>query len=278
MRKWSMVIRRIMVWLSAHDSNNESLIEIPEAGDWMDLFGHSYNVLYDEVLWFYCNLCSGRIEELLGRYNEAGTFLRKAQEIKETINRSFWPSERSEVLKSFSEQQFSIGDTHYLIAEITPFGFDWRCDVWANILAALFNVLSIERARKAFRFMWGVGIKEPAPAANLYPPVNAGDPDWRPYFPVNLLNLPHHYHNGGVWPFIGGYWVQFISRLGMRDLASQELFRLSQVNEKGITSDWEFNEWVHGRTGRPLSKTYQAWSAAGFMQAYNDLKTSYEPM
>lgn len=277
MRRWAPIIRRIMHWLSAHDSNSDSLIEIPEAGDWMDLFGHSYNVLYDEVLWFYCNLCSGRIEELLGRYNEAGVFLRKAQEIKETINRSFWPSERSEALKSFSEQQFSIGDTHYLIAEITPFGFDWRCDVWANILAALFNVLSIERARRAFRFMWGVGINEPAPVANLYPPVNAGDPDWRPYFTVNLLNLPHHYHNGGIWPFIGGYWVQFISRLGMRELAEQELYRLAQVNEKGITSDWEFNEWVHGKTGRPLGKSYQAWSAAGFIQAYHDLKTSYEP-
>ncbi|MBN2049880.1 MAG: HAD-IIB family hydrolase [Spirochaetales bacterium] len=278
LRRWAPEIRRIMLWLSAHDSNNDTLLEIPEAGDWMDLFGHSYNVLYDEVLWFYCNLCSGRVEELLGRYNEAGTFLRKAQEIKETINRSFWPSERSEILKNFSEQQFSIGDTHYLIAEITPFGFDWRCDVLANILAALFNVLSIDRAHKAFRFMWGVGVNEPAPVANLYPPVSAGDPDWRPYFTVNLLNLPHHYHNGGIWPFIGSYWVQFISRLGMKDLAGQELYRLAQVNEKGVAGDWEFNEWVHGLTGRPLGKSFQAWSAAGYIKAYRDLKLSFTPV
>ena len=39
-----------MNWLSAHDSNNDGLLEIPEAGDWTDLFGRSYNVLYDEVV------------------------------------------------------------------------------------------------------------------------------------------------------------------------------------------------------------------------------------
>ena len=34
------------------DSNNDGLIEIPESSDWMDLFPRSYNVLYDEVLWY----------------------------------------------------------------------------------------------------------------------------------------------------------------------------------------------------------------------------------
>ena len=39
-----------MNWLSALDSNNDGLLEVPEAGDWTDLFGRSYHVLYDEVL------------------------------------------------------------------------------------------------------------------------------------------------------------------------------------------------------------------------------------
>lgn len=276
LRLWAPVIRKVMSWLWAHDSNNDGLIEVPEAGDWMDLFGRSYNILYDEVLWYYCNLCAGRLEELLGSYEDAGYYLREAQRIKETINRKFWPSIRSDIMKTFADQQYTMGDTQYLIAEITPFGFDWRCDVYANILAALFNVVSLDRARTAFRFMWGVGVNEPSPVVNLYPPVNAGDPGWRPYYTVNLLNLPHHYHNGGIWPFIGAYWVQFISRLGMRDLAQQELYRLAQVNAMGSRSEWEFNEWVHGKTGRPMGKAYQAWSAAGFISAYHSLQTSTE--
>ncbi len=271
LRAWKDVIFKILDWLWAHDSNADDLIEVPEAGDWMDLFGRSYNVLYDEVLWFYCNLCAGRIAELTGDYEKAGYYLRKSQSIKQTINRKFWPSIHSDTIKTFADQQYSLGDTQYLLAEITPFGFDWRCDVYANILAALFNVISMEKARTAFSFMWGVGVNEPAPVANLYPPVNAGDPGWRQYYTVNLLNLPHHYHNGGVWPFIGSYWVQFISSLGMRNLAQNELYRLAQVNEKGARYEWEFNEWVHGQTGRPMGKAFQAWSAAGFISAYDSL-------
>jgi hypothetical protein len=176
------------------------------------------------------------------------------------------------ISRSFADQQFSLGNTSYLLAEITPFGFDWRCDVYGNILAGLFNVIDLERTRVAFRFMWGVGVNEPFPVVNLYPPVNAGDPGWRNYYTVNLLNLPHHYHNGGIWPFIGAQWVRFISRLGLKELAQQELYKLAELNRLGINHEWEFNEWHHGKTGRPMGKAFQAWSAAGFIQAYDELQ------
>ena len=45
-------LQRAIDWLSALDANNCGMLEIPEAGDWTDLFARSYNVLYDEVLWF----------------------------------------------------------------------------------------------------------------------------------------------------------------------------------------------------------------------------------
>ena len=273
MREWFDLLQKCMTRLSALDSNNDALLEIPEAGDWTDLFGRSYNVLYDEVLWYGANLFFGRLAELLGNYHLASEYIRKAQLVKEAILRKFWPSVHTDsVSKTFADQQFSLGETSYLLAEITPFAYDWRCDVYANILAALFNVLDLERARIAFRFMWGVGANDPYPVANLYPPVNAGDPNWRTYYTVNLLNLPHHYHNGGIWPFIGADWVRFVSRLGLKDIAQQELLKLAKVNQQGISNEWEFNEWVHGETGRPMGKAYQAWSAAGFIQAYHDLQ------
>ncbi len=98
-----------------------------------------------------------------------------------------------------------------------------------------------------------------------------GDPDWRPYYSVNVLNLPHHYHNGGIWPFVGGHWVRFINKLGLRELALHELHRLTQINQAGVSQEWEFNEWAHGRTGRPMGKAYQAWSASEFIRACHEL-------
>lgn len=269
-------LQRAMDWLSAHDSNNDGLLEIPEAGDWTDLFGRSYNVLYDEVLWYRANVCFGRILEFLGDYERAADYLRWSQHIRGRILDLFWPSTApSEAAKHphrFADRQFGMGDTQYLIAEITPFAFNWRCDVYANVLAYLMNLLDADRARTAFRFMWGVGVNEPHPGANLYPVVQAGDPDWRAYYTVNLLNLPHHYHNGGIWPFIGGMWVRFIHRLGFHDVACRELVRLAKLNQLGRDQEWEFNEWAHGQTGRPMGKAYQAWSAACFIRACQEIE------
>ncbi len=277
LRRHAESLQRAMNWLSAHDSNNDGLLEIPEAGDWTDLFGRSYNVLYDEVLWYRCNVCYGRILELLGDFGRAADYLRWSQQIRTRVLETFWPS-TSLVLEDnkrphrFADRQFNLGDTHYLLAEITPFSFNWRCDVFGNVLAFLMNLLDVKHALTAFQFMWGSGVNSPWPVANLYPVVQAGDPDWRAYYTVNLLNLPHHYHNGGVWPFIGGMWVRFIHRLGFHEVACRELLKLAQLNQLGRDHEWEFNEWAHGQTGRPMGKAFQAWSAASFIRACQEVE------
>jgi sucrose-6-phosphatase len=276
-------LAKVMNWLEAHDSNNDGLLEIPEAGDWTDLFGRSYNVLYDEVLWYRANVCYGRILEFMGQFEPAAAYLRASQRIRARVLNTFWTTtqpgeEEARRPHRFADRQFALGDTQYLLAEITPFAFNWRCDVYANILAFLMNLLDLERARTAFRFMWGVGVNQPWPVANLYPVVQSGDPDWRAYYTVNLLNLPHHYHNGGLWPFIGGMWVRFIQRLGFHEVACRELVRLAQMNQMGRDQEWEFNEWYHGDTGRPMGKAYQAWSAAAFVHACHELDAGPDSM
>ena len=279
--EYAVPLERMMNWLSALDSNNDGLLEIPEAGDWTDLFGRSYHVLYDEVLWYRAAVSYGRLLEFQKRFDDASAWLQRAQMIRSKILAVFWPSTKPRdpsSAASFADRQFSIGDSSYLLAEITPFSFNWRCDVLGNIQAFIGNVLDVERARTAFRFMWGVGVNEPLPVVNLYPPVQAGDPDWRAYYTVNLLNLPGHYHNGGIWPFIGGMWVRFIHRLGLRDVASRELLKLAQANRLGKNQDWEFNEWIHSRTGRPMGKAFQAWSAASYIHACHELQMSPESL
>lgn len=266
----------IMHWLDAHDSNQDDLIEVPEAGDWMDLFNRSYNVLFDEVLWFRTNIAFGRISEILGEREKASRYLLRAERVKRAIMKNFWPSTRSGgalpgEVNSFADVQRALGDARYLLAQVTPFSFDWRCDVIGNVMAFLSNVMDVDRAKIVFRFLWGVGVNSPFPVRNLYPVVHAGDPDWKSYYTVNLLNLPHHYHNGGIWPWCGGHWVRFINRLGLRDIARQELLKLAELNHQGISGEWEFNEWYHGETGRPMGKAFQAWSASEFIAAYQDV-------
>ncbi|MEM9398698.1 MAG: HAD-IIB family hydrolase [Verrucomicrobiota bacterium] len=276
LNEYAEKLDRVMNWLSAHDSNNDGLLEIPEAGDWTDLFGRSYNILYDEVLWYRANICYGHIMEMGGDHERAADYFRWAQHIQTELLATFWPStktnEDAENTVTFADRQFSVGDSQYLLAQISPFNFNWRCDTFGNLLAFVFNLLDIDRAKTAFKFMWGVGVNEPWPVANLYPTVQAGDPDWMPYYTVNLLNLPHHYHNGGIWPLIGGIWIVFIHRLGLTDIAARELVKLAELNKLGTEEEWEFNEWAHGKTGRPMGKRYQAWSAASFILACREMR------
>ncbi len=268
-------LQRAMDWLGAHDSNHCGMLEIPEAGDWTDLFARSYHVLYDEVLWYRCLICYANILEHFGESDRAEEYRQWSRHVQRVILRSFWPSTRAQEteggLPSFTDVQFGLGDARYLVAQISPFAFSWRCDVYANLLAFLMNLIDRDRAMMTFRFMWGVGVNEPWPVQNLYPTVHAGDPEWREYFVVNLLNLPDHYHNGGIWPFVGGLWTRYIHKLGLCDLAKRELVKLAKLCSLGVSQPWEFNEWHHGRTGRPMGKSFQAWSAASFLQACHDL-------
>jgi len=274
-------LQRTMTWLRAHDSNSCGLLEIPEAGDWTDLFARSYHVLYDEVLWYRAQVCFARILEQFDEKERAEDYRKWAIHIRKVILRNFWPSTNRTTdagHPTFNEVQFGLGDARYLVAEISPFNFSWRCDVLGNLLAFLTDLVDADSALMTFRFLWGVGVNDPAPVKCLYPPVQGGDREWKDYFAVNMLNLPNHYHNGGIWPFIGGLWVRYIHKLaatrdrpGMMGLARRELVSLARLCAMGCVHEWEFNEWHHGATGRPMGKAFQAWSAASFIRACHAL-------
>jgi glycogen debranching enzyme len=263
-------VERAMTWLAAHDSNNNGLIEIPEASDWMDLFPRSYNVLYDEVLWYEACLHAAALLESVGR--DGTRWTRYAERARDQIVTRFWPTGDQLIeIAGTTSGTFSVGEGNYFLSQITPFDYGWRCDVYANLLAALSGLVDERRAKRLFTFLWGVGVNLPYPVTSLYPSIQSGADDWKDYFLVNFLNLPGHYHNGGIWPFIGGLWVRYLVAMGRVELAHRELIGLAEACRQGIDNEWEFNEWLHGQTGRPMGKAEQAWSAASYIHAYLSL-------
>ena len=77
-------------------------------------------------------------------------------------------------------------------------------------------------------------------------------------------NLPWQYHNGGVWPLIGGFWVAALAQNGRIMAARAELVKLARSCELG---GWAFREWLHGRTSAPRGMVGQSWNAAAFLMA-----------
>src|SRR5262249_10954130 len=92
---------------------------------------------------------------------------------------------------------------------------------------------------------------------------------WRLYMGRHKQNHPHQYHNGGIWPFIGGFWVMTLALLGKRDLARTELEKLAAANEVG---GWRFTEWLHGETSQPKGMPGQTWNAATFLCAHKAIE------
>ena len=68
---------------------------------------------------------------------------------------------------------------------------------------------------------------------------------WRTVHGAAPQNHPHSYHNGGLWPFVGGYWVLALQRLGLhRPRLAPALLQLACVNQ---LDDWRFTEWLNGQ-------------------------------
>ena len=90
-------------------------------------------------------------------------------------------------------------------------------------------------------------------------------------------NFPYQYHNGGIWPFIGGFYVAALVKAKQFKKAEEELKRLAAANKQGRKVSWEFNEWLDGIRGKPMGGVYQAWSAGAYIFAYECVKNGKVP-
>jgi glycogen debranching enzyme len=90
--------------------------------------------------------------------------------------------------------------------------------------------------------------------------------------------MPNQYHNGGVWPWVGGLYVAALVRAGLMERAHSALHQLAEANKYGRDHEWEFNEWLHGITGEPKGSPDQLWSAGMYLYAYMCVKRCCEPV
>ena len=250
-------------------------------------------MLYDNVLYCAALLAGAKINDALGDNATAPKYRILAKSVIRAINNVLWiegyDHDLPKNIKSIEKAQKNRENRHdeYVVASQSgayivnrSYFLSWRSfrqfgnwfDTLGNSLAILFDIADKEQASKILDYAQSTGIADPYPAKTLYPPVYPGDKDWRDYFTIHNLNLPEHYHNGGIWPFVGGFYVAALVRAGRPEDAKEQLEALAKVNYLGKQFEWEFNEWLHAKTGRPMGAEKQAWSAAMYIFAYNTVK------
>ncbi len=287
LRQWWPTIEQAYLWLQYQDVNECGLLEVHEAMDWADLFANRYNVLYDNALWYAAHRAMGYLADALGQ--DSAQYFEEAQACRFKLNLLLWvgpeaPRDLAWVEEHRKEWLFPVKltDTE-LVARpyyLPYMGFrDYadRFDTLGNMLAILLDVASRTQADRILDYAHGTGLDSPYPIQALYPVIRPGDKDWREYYRVRNLNQPHHYHNGGIWPFIGGFYAAALVKAGRQAEAVAELARLAELNSLGRKEPWEFNEWFHGVSGRAMGFPGQSWSAALYVYAYECVRRGAPP-
>jgi len=288
---WSRIEKAIL-WLRFQDMNECGLLEVPEAGDWMDLLAVRYNVLYDNVLYGAALRAAAEMASVCDR--EQMSYRSMAAAVFERLNLLFWvdrcwvPAHFAEHLERLKQIRLEWYMLYHNVGTISsrPFYLPYvafreygdYCDTLGNLFAVLFGLADDHRADHIMRYLYQVGVAQPFPSKAIHPPIFPGSSDWRDYYRSRNLNLPHQYHNGGIWPFIGGFHVAALVKMGWMREAENLLGDLAAANQLGVHKEWEFNEWLHGETGHPMGYALQAWSASMYIYAHHAVMTGEVPL
>ncbi len=191
-------------------------------------------------------------------------------------------TDRAEALRSAATQ----ADGHGFPTDGQPTYALWfykvfrndRCDLLGNSLAILTGLAEPQRARAMVAWIedqcaelrsQGELALDLPPC--LFPFIQPTDSDWHPRY--GLYNPPGHYHNGGVWPFVCGFYVAALVAAGEQRLAEEKLLALTalvQMSRKLPVTHvgaFGFNEWFRAQDGAPAGEDWQTWSASMYLYA-----------
>jgi glycogen debranching enzyme len=253
-QRYASAVARAIQWLEAQEHQRFFLLQQNEASDWADIMPRSGFVLYTNALWY-------RVKRLYR--------LARIEETRANFNQLFHPFSavlaeyrRARLLTHYVKRGAKNRELYLSFVNFSFFGEEG--DVFGNLLALLCGLADREGMRRTLRALDRARIAEPWPVRAVCAPILAGSPLWRAYMSRHLQNLEWQYHNGGVWPFVGGFWVAALAQAGEHERARAELAKLARVN---ALDGWGFNEWLHGLTLAPRGMRGQSWNAAAFLMA-----------
>jgi hypothetical protein len=250
-------VQKSLTWIRYQSPPNRCLVAQQPTSDWRDeQWVLGYGLYVNTIV--YIDLC------LFGQRE-------RAEEAKEAMERFAIRGER---------QQRHVHEG--LVLRHKPYYAMWsykvyrseRFDLLGNSIAILSGIASPSRARKLISWiekeseaLLARGELAVDLPPNLFPYIRRGDPDWMPRY--EKYNQPGEYHNGGIWPFVCGFYIAALTAAGKHQLAERKLIALTELVRRAHRADVEFgfNEWHRAQDGAPRGQDWQSWSAAMYLYA-----------
>ena len=253
-RRYAKHIKLAIQWLLAQEHQRFFLLQQNEASDWADIMPRSGFVLYTNALWYYVK----RLYRLA-----------RAEETRENFNGLFHPFSaglaeyrRARLLNDYVLRGGRDRDLYLSFVNFSFFGEEG--DVFGNVLAILLGLADGRASKRTLDALTKARVNQPYPVRAVTRPIKKDSSLWRAYMGRHRQNLVWQYHNGGIWPMVGGFWIAALVSAGRIEEARTDLVRLARVC---ALRDWSFTEWLHGKTLAPRGMPGQSWNAAAFLMA-----------
>jgi hypothetical protein len=252
-------------WLLAQEHQRFWLLQQNEASDWADIMPRSGFVLYTNALW-YC------VKRLYG--------IAQAERTRSNFNALFHPFSaqlaeyrRARLLNNYVLRQAKNRALYLSFVNFSFFGEEG--DVFGNVLAVLLGLADRAACARTLGSLAEQAVNDPYPVRVVTHPITRRSLLWRPYMERHRQNYAWQYHNGGIWPMVGGFWVAALVACGRHSAARAELSSLARAC---ALENWAFAEWLHGRTLAPRGMPGQSWNAAGFLIAQSAVLRRTNPL
>ena len=242
-KKHKKAIEKAVTWLSYQDPGENSMLEQLPTTDWQDAFPHKYGdtINTQALYYFVLNLIKDR---------------KTAKKLKINVNESkgvkLWGG------KFYIPWRWKNHNKYLEKGE-------WF-DTLGNLLAIVFDLADPVHAEKILKYIKNKKIAKPYPIKAIYPPIKPGSKEWQDYFKDCDARTPNHYLNGGIWTYIGAFYILALIKYKKFKEAEIHLKKLAEANLNG-----NFPEWID-----PIDKKshgdLQSWNAGMYILAYNSFK------
>jgi hypothetical protein len=260
-------VRKALTWMEYQSPTDRYLVAYQPTSDWRDeQWMTGYGLYVNTIVYSYLRL--------LGQHERADLMRKEMR--KFTITGGVQPRHVYE--------GFVIKNKPYLAFWSYKIHSSERFDLLGNSLAIISGIASLSRAEKMISWIENECAKMAKRGElaldlppNFFPFIKPEDTDWLPRY--KLYNMPGEYHNGGIWPFICGFYVAALVAAKRFELAGEKLMALTDIIKKSNSGNVEFgfNEWLKAQNGKAMGQNWQTWSAALYLYAVKCVEEKRTP-
>ncbi|MDQ0477609.1 glycoside hydrolase 100 family protein [Chryseobacterium sp. MDT2-18] len=260
-------VKKAITWMEYQCPTSYHLIAQQPTSDWRDeqwVPGHG----------LFVNTLTYSGLQLLGKHQQA-------ENLGNAMRQLTYSSDKSH---SCPHEGFAIKDKPYYALWSYKIYSSTRFDLLGNSLAILSGLASAEKAGEMVKWIENEceqmhKTKDLAVdlTPNFFPFILPEDSDWLPRY--SEFNNPGDYHNGGIWPFISGFYIAALVAAKEFEVAEKKLLALTKLIKKGRNENlaFGFNEWYKAQTGNPMGQDWQTWSASNYLYAAACVQKRYTP-